>query len=197
MFGLRSKSPSSLSDEELIRAYRKNGKKALVGELFERYSHLVFGVCLKYLKDEASSKDAVINIFEKLMTDLKRHEIQQFRSWLFRVARNHCLMVLREQQARMRRDEAVKAEFTSQPDPEDIGALEEKELEFQRLEQAIEGLKEEQKICIRLFYLEQKCYNEVADITGFTLKQVKSYIQNGKRNLRISLTSHHESTAAR
>lgn len=55
------------------------------------------------------------------------------------------------------------------------------------LEEAMQHLKKEQKTCIRMFYLQRKSYQSIAEETGFNLLQVKSYIQNGKRNLRLLL----------
>ena len=176
----------SLSDNELITRYKKEGDNSLVGELYKRYSHLVYGVCLKYLKNEDESKDAVLQIFENLLTDLKKHEIANFKSWLHSVSRNHCLMFLRKQQTQLKRVNEYEATYQSEESfdaPFTVHEKIEKEVTLTNLEKAINELKEEQRICIELFFLKEKCYNEVADITGFTLKQVKSYIQNGKRNL--------------
>jgi RNA polymerase sigma-70 factor (ECF subfamily) len=58
---------------------------------------------------------------------------------------------------------------------------------YDLLEEAIQELSEEQKLCVNLFYLQKKSYQQITDRTGFTLMQVKSYIQNGKRNLKIIL----------
>jgi len=155
--------------------------------LFERYSHLTLGVCLKYLKNYDEAQDAVINIFEKLIEDLLKHEVSNFSSWLHSVARNHCLMHLRSQQSKDKKIIAMQAEYLPDYDNMEVKEKEAKETELNNLEAAIEQLKPEQKICIELFYLQQKCYTEVATLSGFSLKQVKSYIQNGKRNLRLIL----------
>lgn len=179
---------SSLPDTELLSKYKESNDKSLVGILFKRYTHLVFGVCRKYLRDEDESKDAVMEIFEKLFTDLLRHEIANFKSWLHTVTRNHCLMKLR----------ANKSKFTV-PVEEDGNSLEvvemnhllhpddavEKETSLKLLEKGISELNEEQRKCVQLFYLEEKSYNEVSVITGYDMLKVKSYIQNGKRNLRL------------
>lgn len=179
-----------MTDEEVVSSYRLSSDQQLVGVLFERYSHLVFGVCLKYLRNKDESRDMVIVVFEKLMNDLKNFEIQKFRPWLHSVTRNHCLMYLRK---------------TNRPGTEkDIDDLqnklsvsietssEEKEIEIQNLEKAIEELNHEQKICITLFYLKEKSYQEIAIETGWELNKIKSYIQNGKRNLQIKLASKNE-----
>lgn len=182
----RSKNIASLTDKELITQYKKGGDNSLVGELYKRYSHLVYGVSLKYLKNEEESKDAVLQIFENLLSDLKKHDIANFKSWLHSVARNHCLMFLRKQQTKLKRVneyEAVYQHEETYPVPFAVHEKEEKEAQLTKLEEAMKGLKEEQRVCVELFFLKEKCYNEVAEITGYELKKVKSYIQNGKRNL--------------
>ncbi|MBL4594788.1 MAG: sigma-70 family RNA polymerase sigma factor [Flavobacteriales bacterium] len=182
----KAKNIQSFTDNELIAKYKKAGDNSLVGELYKRYSHLVYGVCLKYLKNEEESKDAVLQIFENLLTDLKKHEIANFKSWLHSVARNHCLMFLRKQQTQLKRVNEYEATYQHEETfraPFSVHEKEEKEVMLTKLEEAMTGLKEEQRVCIELFFLEEKCYNEVADITGYDIKKVKSYIQNGKRNL--------------
>lgn len=188
MWLIRNKDKNALSDEELVLHYRQQGDKQAVGILFNRYSHLVFGVCMKYLKDTDDSKDAVLQIFEKLYADLSKHDVQKFSYWIHRVAQNFCLMQLRSRQAaKNRADNYSRDEIAASTEfePENTDRVYEKETELLMLEEAIKTLNEEQRICIELFFLKEKCYNEITDLTGFDFKQVKSFIQNGKRNLRI------------
>lgn len=191
IFGKRE-NIKKLSDLELVERYRKTSNNRYVGELYERYGHLVFGSCLKYLENEAESRDAVLNIFEKLLTDLHKHEVKSFRSWIYMVARNHCLMFLREQKAARKREERYRNEVINDPEDEETDPHK-RELDLDRLEDAMKTLKEEQRVCVDLFYLKEKCYQEISEMTGFTPKQVKSYIQNGKRNLRLKLSKENES----
>jgi RNA polymerase sigma factor (sigma-70 family) len=168
-----------LDDADLVQLYRESGDAQHLGTLFKRYSSVILGVCMKYLKNHAESEDAVMEIFEKLHLDLKRTEIDYFRGWLYTVARNHCLMKLRKA--------GLDVEFYEDLPP--IAAVEEdfdveKEAALQQLEQALPYLKEEQKRCVELFYLQEKSYKEVAIETGFTLNEVKTHIQNGKLNLK-------------
>lgn len=184
--------PQKLTDSELIDNYKSSGDGLYLGELYKRYSHLVYGICLKYLKNEEEGEDAVVQIFEKLMEDLKKHEIVNFKSWLHSVARNHCLMFLRKKQAVMKKVNAYEAVYEHEETfaaPFEVNEKIEQELVFTDLEKAIAVLKEEQRVCIELFFLKEKCYQEVAEETGFTEKQVKSYIQNGKRNLAIQMNN--------
>jgi RNA polymerase sigma-70 factor, ECF subfamily len=183
------------TDLELISLYKESGDNVHIGELFKRYTHLVFGVCMKYLKDEDESKDAVMMIFEKLPADLRKHEVTQFKGWLHTVARNHCLMELRSKSVRHEKEVEMAKDFASVMESSyelHLDGEADKEKELSNLESAVQELKEEQKICIELFYLQEKSYQEVAEMTGFDMNKVKSAIQNGKRNLKILLTERNE-----
>ena len=172
-------------DQLLLTEYRKNGSLEVLGQLYSRYMHLVFGLCLKYLKDEEKSKDAVMQIFEQLISKLKIHEVSNFKSWLYTLARNYCLMELRssgKHELVPMEDNFMEKDAFVHLDIDDT-----RERKLTVMEECIEKLPPEQKDTINLFYLEQKCYKEVADITGFDLNKVKSYIQNGKRNLKICI----------
>ena len=175
------------SDEELVKKYAETQKPEYVGELFSRYSKLVYGVSLKYLENREESRDAVMNIFERLMETLKYHQVNNFRAWLHQVTRNHCLMILRSQKRSTPFEEHLVGH--DMPDEDVDSVLEDLAGEPAILQKAVEGLKEEQRVCIDLFYLKGKSYKEVCDETGFTELQVKSFIQNGKRNLKIKLSN--------
>ena len=170
--------------------FRETGEMSNLGTLYERYMSLVYGVCLKYLKDQDDSKDAVMEVFESLPDKLKRHEIENFQSWLYVIVKNHCLMQLRKSkrsgQVPMEEISYKLMETDSDEHHNDKELLEE---ELVILENGINHLPDQQKQCITLFYLEKKSYQEIADQTGYELKKVKSYIQNGKRNLRIYFDS--------
>ena len=177
-----------LSDRELVYRYQKSRNKKYIGELFERYSHLVYGVSLKYLKDVPAAQDNVMIVFEKLMKDLENTDVKNFKAWIHIVTKNQCLMKLRKQSKTVSREQDIETVEHSLSSSSELEEKKLKEQQLTQMEEAMEELKPEQKQCVELFYLQQKCYQEVADITGFTLKQVKSYIQNGKRNLKIILT---------
>lgn len=175
------------TDEELLLLYKSKKSTEVLGILYDRYSHLVYGVCLKYLKNTDNAKDAMMQIYEKLFTDLQRHEIQFFKAWLYRVAQNHCFMQLRNQNHLVR-----SVEFYSEPGVEyedNLHPVLEKEKMFEKMEVAMEELNQDQRHCIHLFYLEKKTYQEIMKETGFNFMQVKSFIQNGKRNLKIKMTA--------
>lgn len=171
------------TDSELINRFRHIDDTAAFEELCHRYCHLVFGVCQKYLQNEDDSKDAVLEIFTKLTTDLKNHEIKNFRGWLYSVTKNFCLMKQRQKKKMSFVSENfdnIREDFVEFDDADTL-INEQKE---DKLYHALGQLNDSQQRCIRLFYLEEKSYREIVEITGFDLKQVKSYIQNGKRNLR-------------
>ena len=181
-------------DREVIESYRLTGDLKFVGVLFERYAHLVFVVSMKYLKDEDDSKDAVIQIFEKMVIDLKKYEIGTMSTWLHTVARNYCFDKMRKDSRKFENLAELKNEFEMEmiPDTDHI----EKEAQIQMLMKGVSSLDITQKQCVELFYLQNKGYEEVASITGYSMNQVKSYIQNGKRNLRIFMTNNNEEFSA-
>ena len=194
MSSLSSNSKKNLSDSELIERYRYSYDNAYLGELFQRYSHLLYGVCLKYMKDEEKAKDVVMEVFEKILTDLKRHQVANFRTWVYSVAKNQCLMKLRkEKRVQVRHEEYVHvtAQIMELDLPEHLNGETQEETD-RKLMAAVDNLKEEQQQCIRLFYFEKKSYEEIEAQTGFTYKQVKSFLQNGKRNLKIQLSQPNE-----
>ena len=176
------------SDATLIQNYKTHNDNAALAELFERYSYLVFCVCLKYLKAEEDSKDAVMEIFQKLTAELKKHKIDNFKGWLFTVTKNHCLMAIRRKEKKfIRLSEFEKNDgiFVEYPGWEHLDSdINKEELQNSNLEAAVNQLNEAQRVCIQLFYFEEKTYRKIAETTGFEVKRVKSYIQNGKRNLK-------------
>ncbi|MBN1251211.1 MAG: sigma-70 family RNA polymerase sigma factor [Bacteroidales bacterium] len=177
----------TLTDEQIIELYKKDAQKVFVGELYKRYTKFIFLVSMKYLKNEERSKDAVMEVFEKLFSDLLKHQIQNFKPWLHTVVRNHCLILLRKEQSVLNKDKKfqIEQDLFVESD-EDLHHVNENKTE-ENLKEALNSLKNEQKVCLELFYLQEKSYNEIVDITGYSIKNVKSYIQNGKRNLKICL----------
>ena len=176
-----------LPDNKLIEAYRSRGDRNAIDILIHRYLHLVYGVCLKYLKQPEKAEDAAMEILEKLLDDLKHHDVSHFPGWLYRVCKNHCLMRLRKKEPLMFAsqvdDPRLKSELIMEFDHEVHLNQKERDI-FKILDHALNQLNKEQQKCIRLFYLEKRSYNEIANITGMDLKKVKSHIQNGKRNLK-------------
>jgi RNA polymerase sigma-70 factor (ECF subfamily) len=174
-----------LNELELIRLYKNTGNNAYVGQLYTRYTSLVYGVCLKYLKDRDDSKDAVMQIFEKVLKSLLLYEIVNFKSWLYTTAKNHCLMELRSKKG--------KTTIALPKDSMENGLVmhleEEGELEqdIHKLEKCMEELGDDQKQCVKLFFIKETAYKDIVALTGLDMNQVKSYIQNGKRNLKICM----------
>lgn len=173
------------SDEELIKAYQLNYNQETIGILYLRYTDLVYGVCMKYLKEEEKAKDAVMNIYEELVIKLKTHQIGYFKSWLYTVAKNHCLMELRK--TNKQKVIAFEQDFMYLEDFEHLDDILEKEKKLEKLEECVEALNDEQRISIRMFYLENKCYKEIASVTGKDWNKIRSLIQNGRRNLKICI----------
>ena len=183
---LKNIQTGELTDKELISEYKKAGDPAFIGKLYQRYMDLVFGVCLKYFKDAERSKDAVMEIYGELCVKLRQHEVDNFKAWLAVVARNYCLMQLRSPR-NLKVTEFNPEIMQTQQITHLANEMLEKEEHFAKLEDCIGELPGDQRQSIQLFYLEKKCYNEIAVITGFEWSKVRSYIQNGKRNLKICL----------
>lgn len=174
------------TDKELVAAFKQSGDTNYLSVLYQRYMDLVYGVCLKYFKDVERSKDAVMDIYEELNSKLRQHEVDNFKGWLHVLARNHCLMQLRS--PRNMKTTEFKADFMQSAENTHLnGEVLEKESNFIKLEQCLGTLTEEQKQSVQLFYLENKCYNEIAAITGYEWNKVRSYIQNGRRNLKLCM----------
>jgi RNA polymerase sigma factor (sigma-70 family) len=178
-------------EAEQLRAYRRTGDVAVLGALYEPYMDLIFGVCYRYLRDEDYAKDAVMLIFEKLVVDLRSHEVTNLRSWLHSVAKNYCLMKLRAEK------ESIKMDHAGDPGSGtysgNVVTLDEEaftlDARLDALDDCLPKLAPKQRLAIELFYLEQKCYRDIAAQTGFEVSKVKSYIQNGKRNLKLCIES--------
>jgi len=172
-----------MSDQELLERYNSDRNNAWLGILLQRYTLLLFGVCMKYLKQEEEARDCVQQIFEKVITELPKYQVTWFKSWIYTIARNHCLMKLRDRHGRPATlQETMLAGWDEEPG--ENKHLEKEQL-LELLTESLEELGKEQKLCVILFYLEKRSYQEIADSTHFTMMQVKSYIQNGKRNLKL------------
>ena len=187
---LRNISTTTLTDAELVVQYKTTGDLKLLGELYQRYMDLVYGVCLKYFKDTEKAKDAVMQVFEELVIKLKKHEVENFKSWLYQVAKNHCLMQLRTPK-NLKTIELPASLMQSEENVHLNGVLE-KEENLTRMEQCLETLPEAQQVVIRLFYLEGKCYNEIVEHTGHEWNHIRSSIQNGRRNLKLCIEKKEE-----
>ncbi len=175
------------NDEELLKKYLDTKNQELLGELLNRYISFVVLIAAKYLKDKDLAKDMAMQVFEKVIADVERFEITHFKSWLHVVTKNQCLMYLRATKGHQ--ELSIDADFLLERHVENNlvvhhGYDEEKEQNLQELEKAVNQLDVEQKRCIELFFIEERSYKEITDMTGYSLNEVKSYIQNGKRNLR-------------
>jgi len=178
----------NLSDSDLLKQYKSTGSSEYVGELFSKYSHLVYGVCLNYLKNQQNAKDAVLSVFEKIIVEIKKSEIENFKAWLHTVTKNYCLVQIRTKQRQILREKIFSDEINNEIFPVETDEFYEDD-KTDEIYSAINNLDKEQKTCIELFYLQNKSYSEIAEIMNYTNNQVKSYIQNGKRNIRNYLTS--------
>jgi RNA polymerase sigma factor (sigma-70 family) len=172
----------SANDLELVARYRRSNDLGILATLYQRYMELLYGVCLKYLKDPETAKDAVMNIFEELAQKLQKHEIEHFRGWLYTLAKNHCLMQLRS--AKRIKTNELDPDRMQTADELHLHGVMEKEGELNKLSKCLETLSPDQKAVVELFYLQSKCYKEIENTTGLEWNKVRSHIQNGRRNLK-------------
>lgn len=175
-----------LTDEEMVVLFQKKRDMEVLGSLYYRYLAMMMGVCLKYLNRQDAAEDAVMEIFEILHRRLPKHEVENFSGWLYRLASNHCLDILRKQQRTLAQDAQIMQSIKEERHTDDWLQEEAKEKEelFVRMEKCIEELKDEQKLSIQLFYLEKQSYESVSKRLGATWAQTRSYIQNGRRNMK-------------
>ncbi len=179
---VKSQRYEHITDTELLDRYQADQDQRWIGILLERYTLLLLGVCMKYLKDENEARDAVQQIFLKVLTEVSKYKIDFFKSWLYMVAKNHCLMRLRNTQGKYYKE--VNEHLPDAPS-EDRQEIITSERTYDLLEEALKELNDEQRQCVILFYLQKLSYQQITEKTGFTLMQVKSHIQNGKRNLKL------------
>lgn len=182
------RSLKKMSDDELIIAYKESKNIEYVGELFQRKTHLIASLSLKFLKNETDAEDATYEVFEIVSKDLLRHEVSNINSWLFSVTRNHCYKKLRKtinEREKINEEKNSAISFMQNGSDDDLFEKELLEEQLDLMEEVIEQLSEEQRSCVKLFYLEKKSYVEIVEETKYELKKVKSYIQNGKRNVKI------------
>jgi len=178
-------SADALPDEEMVAKYKATGDLKVLSDLYQRYMDLLYGVCLKYFKNEEDAKDAVLNIYEELVTKLLKYEVNNFRAWVYQLAKNHCLMKLRSDKKFTKAQ--IDISLMQNEETVHLNGVMEKEEHFKHLSFCMEQLVPEQKQVVALFYLEEKCYNEITTLTGIEWKKVRSYIQNGRRNLKICM----------
>lgn len=176
-------------DLDLVKKFSKSRDQKILGLLFERYMALVYGVCLKYLKDREDAKDAVMEIYESMAHKLLNREIHNFKSWLYVTTKNHCLMKLRHSKSFKEIDDhLMEFEFVVHHDDDE----DDMEENLKKLAKCIEELNPEQKTCINKFFLDKKSYKEISSLTSYNLNQVKSFVQNGKRNLKNCMEDQNE-----
>ena len=180
------------ADEELLRLYADSGSLDVLVALYSRYMHLVYGVALKYLKDREGANDTVMQIFEHLVTELPKHQVRTFQSWLYVLTRNHCFMTLRSKKQEEKKLEGLKIEHEFMESGVEMHPIDRDDPSLEdALRECIEQLKNEQKACIELFYYQERSYQEISKSLKIDEKKVKSYLQNGKRNLKICLERKH------
>ncbi len=172
------------TDQELLEQFYADHDNEWLGVLLQRYTLLLLGVCMKYLKNEEEAKDSVQQVFLKVIQELHKYKVEYFKSWLYMVAKNHCLMKLREKQGKI--TTGINDRLMAQPDEEtNLQSLLQNDHTLELMDVALKELDAGQQQCVTLFYLQKKSYQQICDQTSYSMLQVKSYIQNGKRNLKL------------
>ena len=175
------------SDEELLKRYKQTGNKEVFADLFKKHVTLVYGSCLFYLQDKDEAQDATMQIFEKLLLDINNREIDNFKGWLSFVVRNHCISLIRKQKSQTKNVKSYyefeyqDARFETEEAIDRVGD----EQMLEQMKNCLPKLKEAQRVCVELFYLKNKSYQDISSETSYSLNEIKSYIQNGKRNLKL------------
>jgi RNA polymerase sigma factor (sigma-70 family) len=176
---------SGKTDNELVVEYTTTLDTRFAGELYSRYADLIYGVCLKYLKQPENAQDSAVAIFEELVIKIPKHNIDNFKGWLYTLTKNHCLMRIRSSKKHLTVN--IDAELMHSEDPMHLNGVLEREENLAQLEYCMGELAAEQRQVIALFYMEGKCYNEISVDTGIEWNKVRSYIQNGRRNLKLCI----------
>jgi len=190
---LSRKNYDDQDDGALLSEYLSSGDLEILGALYSRYMELLYGLCLKYFKNRERSQDAVMELFEKLIIELQRHKVDNFRSWLYVMAKNYCLMELRSKKNESLKISIDEHEYLFMENVDEMHPMDRGDYNKDKvLENCIKQLKKEQRECIRLFYYENQCYRDIAQIINSDEKKVKSYLQNAKRNLKICLDGNDE-----
>jgi RNA polymerase sigma factor (sigma-70 family) len=172
-----------ISDQELLERFYVGRDNQWLGILLERYTLLLLGVCMKYLKNEEQARDSVQQIFLKAITELQKYRVEYFKSWIYMVAKNYCLMQLRDRPGKNTIE--VRESIGAEADETDKESLLLNEKTYDYMGEALKELNADQQLCVTLFYMEKKSYQQITEQTGYSMMQVKSHIQNGKRNMRI------------
>jgi len=179
---------SHLTDNDLVLHYKATSDKQFIGELYKRYAHLVLGMCIHYFKDKEVAKDIVLQIFEKLFVELQKREVENFKAWLTFVVRNHCISELRKIKTQFNRELEYQYEMRLQAIVPDKDVADKQDQQLEQLQTVMKNLNPFQKKCIELFYIKNMSYAQIVELTGYSVREVKSYIQNGKRNLKLLMT---------
>ncbi|HEY0261636.1 MAG TPA: sigma-70 family RNA polymerase sigma factor, partial [Chitinophagales bacterium] len=180
----------NIPDEELVDCYRNSHDVNYISELYLRYTHLVYGTCLKYLNNGEDAKDATKQIFELLVRELKKHRVTIFKTWLHGVVQNFCTMESRKNTATAtvpppkKTTKEIPIRIESVDEAHQTESEEDRKLLTQTLIRNLHTLKDEQRKCLQFFYIDKMNYNAIEDRTGYTQNEIKNYIQNGKRNLK-------------
>ncbi|MFQ5674351.1 MAG: RNA polymerase sigma factor [bacterium] len=170
-------------DNATIRSYLETRDVRYLGRLYEAYKKTIFWHCLKMVGNEEDAKDLASETFIRTFDRIEDFKLgAPFCPWLMRIATNLCIDHLRKKNRYKfyKFDEthsAVAIQNESEPKQPMISG--------ERIIEKLKKLKPLQKRCFCLFYIHNLTYKQIAELTGYPLGKVRSYIQNGKRNFKL------------
>ena len=172
-------------ESSLLLKYLKTNDLSYLLELYRPYMHLVYGLAFKYVKDPKQSQEIVYCIFKKLIKDIKRQEVRVFGNWLYNLSLDFCKQW--RDRGRTESDQIVALGGSTQTpvefyDDKDDDSFEE---EISSMEDEVMRIKSQQEKCSQLFFKEQRCFQEIADITGWEVSEIKYHVKNAKRKTNI------------
>ncbi|MEL6655687.1 MAG: sigma-70 family RNA polymerase sigma factor [Bacteroidota bacterium] len=181
------KSQDQKSDEELVRQFQQSGDRFLLGLLLRRYSQSILGTCHYYLRQPQDAEDAAMEVCELIVRQLQKpKEIKRFKDWVFIIARNYCFRKLKDNKRLTELSTEWEKDFLNSDVQYELGdtLYVQEEALYARVDAEIQQLNEQQRLCLTAFYWQGEKYKDIAARYGMTTDEVRSAIQNGRRNLR-------------
>lgn len=177
----RSNAIRDRSETELVTELLARRDGRIFEELYRRSRRKIFGVCFNLLGEAAAAEDACHDAYIRAWEKLDSLRGSDFTAWVRRIAANRCYDELR----RRRPDELDE----NHPEPATDHRIDRSVIARQELDRAIDviaSLEEHQRRVFLLRHIDHHSYEEISEATGFDAKQVKSYLQNARRNFHLA-----------
>lgn len=168
----------------------KSGDKEAFSLVVDRYSDMVYTLCLRMLGVEADAADAAQEVFVKVYRSMAGfQEKSKFSTWIYRIAYNHCISVIRKKVKIIDMvDELPDVEVNNQ----DVSGLEliSSEERKRYLNMAIEALAETDAVVITLFYYDELSLEEIAEVTGLTNANIRIKLHRSRKKMYMVLSEY-------